>query len=134
MTDLSDQILALINTITQNNVKNTGPQVVHGGWYVSSIHTPMLSLLSYVFLQCGYYIYSNELITCWMFPEHFNFVHSLPAFWSHALINFKFNNTPTSIDQAWRKPWPIIFMTMFLFLVLIVSYQLFKCVTQSSLK
>lgn len=35
MTDLPDQILALINTITQNNVKNTGPQVVHGGWYVS---------------------------------------------------------------------------------------------------
>lgn len=32
MTELPDQILALINTITQNNVKNTGPQVVHGGW------------------------------------------------------------------------------------------------------
>lgn len=31
MTDLPDQILALINTVTQNNVKNIGPQVVHGG-------------------------------------------------------------------------------------------------------
>ncbi|XP_052712083.1 titin-like [Crassostrea angulata] len=30
MTDLPDQILALINTVTQNNVKNIGPQVVHG--------------------------------------------------------------------------------------------------------
>lgn len=34
MTDLPDQILALINTVTENNVKNTGPQIVHGGWYV----------------------------------------------------------------------------------------------------
>lgn len=31
MTDLPDQILALINTVTENNVKNTGPQIVHGG-------------------------------------------------------------------------------------------------------